>query len=228
MVRNAKASGRGEAGVIRIGIFWPVLCGFLAKLLQEYAAANPHVRAELVEAPGSNHILSLKRRDLDVAFLAGDIMADGCDVAHLWNEQIFVVLPSDDALTQKRSLTWRDLRDRHFVVSEADPGPRLHDYLIKHLGNIGHRPSIERQSVGRDNLMHLVAIGRGLTLTSEALIGARFPGVVYRAIHGHVLPFSAIWEPTNDNPALARLLRLAKSMARERREVRSLEDLCPL
>jgi hypothetical protein len=60
-------------------------------------------------------------------------------------------------------------------VSEADPGPRIHDYLIKHLARIGHRPSIERQCVGRDNLMHLVAIGRGLTLTSEALVGTRFP-----------------------------------------------------
>jgi DNA-binding transcriptional LysR family regulator len=228
MVRNAKASARGEVGAIRIGIFWPVVCGFLADLLQEYTSTNPDVRPELVEAPGSNLILSLKRHDLDVAFLAGDVAADGCDVAHLWNEQIFVALPRDDVRTRKRSLSWRDLRDCHFIVSEADPGPRIHDYLVKHLANIGHGPSIEHQCVGRDNLMHLVAIGRGLTLTSEALVGARFPGVVYRAIHGHVLPFSAVWDPSNDNPALARVLRLAQSMAGDRREVRCLEDLCPL
>jgi DNA-binding transcriptional LysR family regulator len=100
MVRNAKASGRGDVGAIRIGIFWPVVCGFLADLLREYTGANPDVRAELVKAPRSNLILSLKRHDLDVAFLTGDIDADGCGVTHLWNEQIFVALPRDDVLTR--------------------------------------------------------------------------------------------------------------------------------
>ncbi len=66
--------------------------------------------------------------------------------------------------------------------------------------------------------MHLVAIGQGLTLTSEATTATAFPGIVYRPLADETLPFSAIWSPRNDNPAFRRFLSLAKSMAkRERR-----------
>jgi len=57
-------------------------------------------------------------------------------------------------------------------------------------------------------------LGQGLTLVHEAAGAAQFPGVVYRPIHGEVLPFCAIWSPHNDNPALRRLLSLAKTMSK--------------
>lgn len=68
--------------------------------------------------------------------------------------------------------------------------------------------------MGRDNLMHLVAIGEGFTLTSEATTATSFPGVVYRPLSEEILPFCAIWSPQNDNPALRRLLSLARTMSK--------------
>ena len=49
------------------------------------------------------------------------------------------------------------------LVSETDAGPETHDYLVKHLAELGHHPCVERCGVGRDNLMKLVPLGRGLT-----------------------------------------------------------------
>ena len=63
----------------------------------------------------------------------------------------------------------------------------------------------------------MVAIGRGLTLTSEATTGAQIPGVVYRPMAEEVLPFSAIWSRRNDNPACRRFLSLARVLARSER-----------
>jgi hypothetical protein len=62
-----------------------------------------------------------------------------------------------------------------FIVSEANPGPAIHDYLVKHLAELGRHPNVERCGVGRDNLMRLVTLGRGLTLTSEATTGTSSP-----------------------------------------------------
>ncbi|XHC00755.1 LysR substrate-binding domain-containing protein [Nitratireductor sp. ac15] len=206
--------GRGEAGTVRIGIFSSLASGFLADLLRAYAAANPTIRPDLIEGGPCGHIAAIQRHHLDVAFLTGEPIADGCDLAHLWNERVFVALPNDDGLSRKSEISWTDLRDRHFIVSETDPGPEIHDYLVKHLADLGHRPNVERSRVGRENLMNLVSMGQGLTLTSEATIAARFPGVVYRPLSGEILPFCAIWSPQNDNPALRRLLSLARTMSR--------------
>lgn len=212
--------GRGEAGTVRIGIFSSLASGFLADLLRAYATVNPTIRPELIEGGPSGHIVAIQGHHLDVAFLTGEPVADGCDLAHLWNERVFVALPGDDVLSRKREISWRDLRDRHFIVSETDPGPEIHDYLVKHLAELGHHPNVERYRVGRDNLMNLVAMGQGLTLTSEATIAARFPGVVYRPLSEEILPFCAIWSPHNDNPALRRLLSLARTMSRRSNAVK--------
>lgn len=211
---DAASFGRGETGTVRIGIFSSLASGFLPDLLRAYVSANPAVRPDLVEGGPSEHIAAIQKHRLDIAFLTGEPPAEGCDSTQLWNERVFVVLPMNDALSRSRAISWEDLRNRHFIVSETDPGPEIHDYLVKHLADLGFRPSIECHAVGRDNLMTLVAMGQGLTLTSEATIAARFPGVVFRPLAKEILPFCAIWSPQNDNPALRRLLSLAKSMAR--------------
>jgi len=182
--------------------------------LRAYVASNPAVRPDFVEGGPTDHIAAIQRHDLDITFLTGDPIADGCDREHLWDERVHVALPIDHELISKRELSWKDLQGFNFIVSEPDPGPEIHDYLVRHLADLGHHPSIERHRVGRDNLMQLVAIGQGLTLTSEATTAATFPGVAYRPLLAKVLPFCAIWSPQNDNPALRRLLSLARTMSK--------------
>lgn len=211
---DAGSCGRGEAGIIRIGIFSSLASGFLSDLLRTYVDANPGVRPDLIEGGPTAHIVSIQRHHLDIAFLTGQPIADGCDVAHLWNERVYVALPGEHELVSRSEISWADLGDRHFIISETDPGPEIHDYLIKHLADLGRHPSVERHRVGRDNLMHLVAMGQGITLTSEATTASCFPGVIYRPMSEEILPFCAIWSPQNDNPALRRLLSLARTMSK--------------
>lgn len=211
--RDVGAAGRGEQGAVRIGIFSSLASGFLAELLQAYEAGRGGVRLDFIEGGSSDHVPAVQQHRIDVAFLAGMPTADGCDVAHLWNERVYVAMSGNNDLAGRDEIEWDDLRGRHFIVSDARSGGEMHDYLVKHLAELGHRPSIERQAVCRDTLMQIVSNGRGLTLTCEATIAARFPGVVYRPISREILPFCAVWSPKNDNPAFRRLLSLAKVMS---------------
>ncbi|WP_334150696.1 LysR family transcriptional regulator [Hyphomicrobium sp.] len=212
---DAASSGRGETGRVRIGIFTSLATGFLTQLFHAFVDNNGDVRPEFVEGGPAAHIAAIQHHQLDVAFLTGRPTAEGCDIVHLWNERVLVAIPEKHEYAAQTEVTWDDLRDRRFIVSENDPGPEIHDYLVKHLSDLGHHPSVERHAVGRDNLLNLVAMGQGLTLQSEATIGSQFPGVIYRPLAGAVLPFSAIWLPKNDNPALRRLLSLARDMSRK-------------
>jgi DNA-binding transcriptional LysR family regulator len=83
---------------------------------------------------------------------------------------------------------------------------------------MGHTISVVRYGVGRETLMHLVALGFGISIISEAGIATCYPGVVFRplATDQDMLPYSAVWLPGNDNPALRRLLSLARSMSQVR------------
>lgn len=77
-------------------------------------------------------------------------------------------------------------------------------------------PRISTQQVVRYGLLGLVTTGRGIVpvLKSETVIG--LPEVVYRPLAGEEVPFSMIYSPKNDNPALRTLLSLTRTMTRER------------
>src|SRR5437879_6548718 len=68
--------------------------------------------------------------------------------------------------------------------------------------------------------MHLVAMGRGVSLTSEATIATPFPGVVFRPLAGVdvTLQFSAVWWPKNGDPAFRRFLSVARGLAKHTRQ----------
>jgi DNA-binding transcriptional LysR family regulator len=80
------------------------------------------------------------------------------------------------------------------------------------LSNRNRAADVQQLNVGRDTLMHLVGMGLGVSLTSEATTATPFPKVVFRPIvgDGELIQFSAAWLPHNDNPALRRFLSQAR------------------
>jgi DNA-binding transcriptional LysR family regulator len=168
-----------------------------------------------------DHVAAIRQLRLDVAFITGTSEWPDCETEQLWFERVFAVLPFDHSLNSRDALTWGDLSGERFIVSDAAPGPEIHDYLVQRLAAFGYHPEIQAQYVGRDNLLSLVGVGRGGTVMSEAGTAAQLPGVVYKPITNEILPFCAVWSPRNDNPAGRRLLSLARSMTRSDRGVGS-------
>ena len=211
--QDVASVGRSEQGRVKIGIYSSIASGFLTELLVSFGKRYRNVSIEMVDGNPAEHVAAIRQLSLDVAFITGTREWPDCERAPLWSERVFVVLPDSHALTKREELVWCDLADETFIVSETAPGQEIHDHLVRCLADLGRHPDIQVQHISRDNLVPLVAFGRGLTLVSEAMTVAQFPGVVYRPILGEVLPFSAVWSASNDNPAFRRFLSLAKAKA---------------
>lgn len=215
---EAMAIGRGEDGHIRMGIFSSLASGFLSDLIESFGNRHTAVKLTFIDGNPAEHVAAIRKHQLDVAFVTGTAEWPGCDGQQLWTERVYVVFPIGHQLDGEGEVRFADLAGESFIVSESAPGEEIHDYLIKRLAELGRHPEIQHQAVGRDNLMRLVALGRGLTVTSEATTATQFPGVLFRPIAGEILPFCAVWSPLNINPALQRLLALAKAMAEDRKD----------
>lgn len=216
--KEVGAIGRSENGYIRVGLS-SLASDFLCGLLQTYDAERKGVCIDFIDGRPGDHIAAVRLHRLDIAFVAGTAKHAGCETIHLWSEQVFAVLPIRHPLAGCPSLTWTDLVGETFIVGEQAPEREVHDFLIENLHDGGRHPEVHRHNIGRDNLLSLVAIGRGLALTSEATTSTSFPSVVYRPIEGKSLPFSAVWSPKNDNPALRRLLSMARARSRTMRSI---------
>ena len=215
-VESAGMAGRVERGSLKIGIFSSLASGFLPELLRCYSTQNPEVEVNIIEGSPRENLALLRAEQLDITFVMGEPVARDCDTVRFWSERVFVVLPATHALCAKDAIAWEELRNERFILSRSERGLVIHDFVIRRLAALEHRPNVRRSPVARDTLMHMVALGQGISLTTEATSGTSFPHVVFRPIAGNsdLLQFSGVWLLRNSNQALRRFISLARTLSK--------------
>jgi DNA-binding transcriptional LysR family regulator len=214
--QRVRAAGTADVGRLRIGIVASIASGFVHGVLQAWIGEHPNVSLSVIEGSPETHTIAILNRELDVAFFTGDAAIDGCDVEVICQEPIFVALSEQHPLADLAVIRWPQLLSCRFIVSQEPPGPEINDYIVKRLSGLGVSPYVERQRVGRETLMAMVGLGLGVSFISGAEAGVRYPGVALVPLNEEPLPFRAVWAPENDNPALRRLLSLARVRSRAR------------
>lgn len=214
-LRNAGAAGRAERGAVRIGIITTLAGGFLREVIAEFRSEVGAVRLEIHDGGRRDHFRAIRTRELDVAFVTGNLPLADCDVLELWQERVYVAMAKDHPLWGKPCLDWADLRQEKFIVVTMDPGPEVHDYIVRRVADYSTYPDVSYRNVTQETLMHMVAMGEGITLVSEGWTNVSFPdlGMCPLTAHEDIVPLSAVWSPSNDNPALSRFLSFARTMA---------------
>lgn len=213
--RMAGAAGRGDTGVVRVGILTSLAGGFLRELVHTYVTQNPDVRVDVRDGGRDDHVAAIGSRELDIAFLTGSGDVPNCETAELWRERVHVALPREHDLARRRKLDWQDLRGESFIISRAAPGPEVHDYIVRRIADHSTHPDIVAKDVAQETLMNLVSLGQGVTLVSAAWAAVKLPGLVLRPLTDpeDIVPFSAVWSAENDNPALRRFISIAHVLA---------------
>jgi DNA-binding transcriptional LysR family regulator len=214
----AGAAGRRAVGKLSVGILSSMGGGFFRNLMERYSQKHPDVTVQILKGPAADHLVAVRKRQLDLALIINTPESMDLEVAPLWNERILAALPDDHALHGAREIEWQDLRNERLMVRQSDHDPVRCDRLTRRLPDGDRARIVEKLDVSRGTLMHLVALGRGIGLTSEATIATPFPNVVFRPIAGEdaLQQFCAVWSSQNDNPALRRFLRLAQTIAKEK------------
>lgn len=208
---SAGEAGRAETGIVRVGIISSLAAGFLRELLSSYFSKHPNIDVDIQNGRRDEHITAVQRRWVDVAILAGVSDVEGCDKVLLWEERIHVALPSDHRLAERKQVDWPDLFEETFIVSRMGPGPDVTDFILRRSASQGVMPNVVYRAVVQETLLHLVALGQGITLVSSAWMAIQLPELVLRPLSGSasVVQFSAVWSTQNDNPALRCFISVA-------------------
>lgn len=211
LFRLAHSSSSGSEGRLCVGVVSSIAGGTARDLLRGFLAGHRDVDLQVVEGSPRDHVSEVRALKMDVTFVVGAPPAADCIVEPLWSEPILVALASDHPLASKDVIEWAQLASERFIVSRTDPGPEIHDYVVKKLSALGLHPIVEPRPVRRDGLIALVGLGRGVSLVGAAEAGVSYPGVVFRPLASEMLPFSAVWSERNDNPVLRRFLSLSRA-----------------
>jgi DNA-binding transcriptional LysR family regulator len=212
----AQSAGGGQQGHLNLGLIASLSIGPLRNVVNAFTLKHPQVKMTFVETERSELLTLLNHRRLDVVMASGEFAGIHGDSETLASERLYVAIPKDGPLAARDRICWDDVRDARFLVSAAEPGPEIHEYLIRRLADLGKHPLVERHRVGREGIMNLVGLDFGISLVAEHWCGVYYPGVVFRPV-GHEderVVFSLVWRPENDNPALRRFLSLARIEAK--------------
>jgi DNA-binding transcriptional LysR family regulator len=222
-IRFAVSTHRGERGEIRIGLLTALTAGPLHRIFRQFRQSHQGLRVRIREGTSQENLQRLTSGEVDIVFITGAHSIPGYQSTVLWSEGVFLALPETHELNVRNDLVWADARNETFVVSSEGSGPEVRDYLIQRLAGLGFSPTIDIHDVGRDSLMNLVAMGYGLSVSSQSTLGIEWPGVVFKQMfcpEGD-LPVSAVWSSTNSNPAVKHLMAIANTISRETRRIPS-------
>jgi len=209
-ISTVRAAGSAGTGRLRIGVTASVSSSFVRRLLTGWLHEHPQVALEVVEADPRENVAGVLERRLDVAFLTGNTLPPGCDHEQLWQERVIAVLPARHRLASRAETCIEELVNERFIVTEGGPGREIRDYIIRCASDLGLSPRVEFFAVGRETLISLVGLGLGVSVVSAAETGVVYPDVAFVPLSGARIPFSAVWSPDNDNPALRRFLSEAR------------------
>jgi DNA-binding transcriptional LysR family regulator len=169
-----------------------------------------------VEWPRGRLLDGIRNGDVDVAIVAGELKEHDYPSLSIWSERIVVALPASHPLATREALYWTDLKGQSFVVSRRDPGPDIADIVAAKLSSPGDMPHIESCDMSNENVLALLATGRGVSAHCESAVGLAYTGIVYREARDISGPtyirFTAYWRNDNRNPTLARFLDLLRKL----------------
>ena len=215
LVAMMRAAGQGRAGGLMLGHNSSVSAGNLRATLMSWHEAHPDVDVECVEADRSVLLAGLDTGEIDIAILMGAAGHEGFRCEPLWSERMLVALPASHPLAERDVVHWTDLRSERFLLPVADPGPEIRDMLLGRLAISGAKPEIRMLQASRETVLSVLCGCSGVSVVCEGSTGARYPDVVYRAIHGEQGPaltgHSGCWRDDNGNPALRRFLEFIKA-----------------
>lgn len=210
MVTASRLADCGEAGALKTGFCTSVSTSKLRVLLAEHIKAFPDIGIQVTERSRAQLVTALGSGDLDVAIVAGHARQHSGPSMSLWSERIVVALPSRNPLSNSDVIDWSDLKNETFLLSQRDPGPDLHNIILKKLSAPGDGPNIETWDVSNENVLAMVEAGLHVSVHCESWTSLNYPGVRFREVRDASGPshitFTACWEEHNKNPALARFL----------------------
>lgn len=133
----------------------------LPQIIQQMTAEDPSIRFNLVEGDHRRVLESLLAGETELALLYDQNIPDGISVSTLMQLRPYVLLAEGHPLTQKTSVTPKDLADLPMVLLDSGPG---RDYFLRIMQGDGVEPLVAYKSANFEMVRGLVGRGLGYTI----------------------------------------------------------------
>jgi len=221
----ARRVSTGSTGVVRIGFTAASTYGILGDLLNELAAALPHIDVELREMVTREQVAALLNEDIDLGLARPPFEAETFSSRLLRREAMLVAVPTGHELAHRRAVAPEDLAGEPVIMHSPTQARYFYDLVVSSVPiaseNVVHTVS---QVL---TMLWLVAAGRGMAFVPESASRMAIPGVEFvplRTATAEPAELHLLWRRESRNPALWRALEVLPGGGDGARDSRRVSD----
>ena len=210
---ETQAIALGATEHLDIGFFGEALGELTHRVFHAFATTFPHIQLEFTELSMSTQFEDLNTGAVDVAFMRMPIDDKNFLVEPLYQERLYAAVAIDGPFGRSASLAVEDIIDQPFAVAGGRTPTDWAGFwtLEDERGTPGRTGASVRTL--NESLSAVAYSGAIDTYPASATRTFRHPGVAFVPIEdapASVLAFT--WRRDNDNPTIAELLTVTKSV----------------
>lgn len=203
-----RADGR-SSGYLRAGFITSSVFTDARRLYARMSRGVPGVTVMWQEMSSTEQIEALREEKIDIAFLHTPAQHAGLVGRVVVRDPMVMAVPDVHRLAGRRSAPLAEFAADDFVLPLRHISPIFHDSIVAACRQAGISPVIPpHQPRNLLTVLSLVSVGAGVSVVPTTLAASGFPGVRFLTIRGAKLisEVSALWNPGNRSPMLARAL----------------------
>jgi DNA-binding transcriptional LysR family regulator len=183
---GVQSRARGESGCIHVGFagatcFQPLIPG----IIRAYRERYPSVLVSPEQSDTPLLVAGLRKGEIDVAFIRPPLAdPEGLAIELLVEEPMVIVLPECHPYAGNGSMPLAALAEETFILFPRSIGPGLHDAIIASCQRAGFISKLGQEAPQISTMVHMVAVGFGVSIVPQSIARIRLEGVVYVGIEG--------------------------------------------
>jgi DNA-binding transcriptional LysR family regulator len=214
-IENASRAGRAETGDFVLGFGMSLSSGWLREAVTRFRRIVPEVAVTFIEDNSIELQAGVIDRRLNLALVAHHRPDPRIGSLPLWSERLHVVVPAAHPLARRELIEWTDLLELPLVIRTWESASPAYQFVARRLRSGMDHSIITQHIVSPDSLIAIAAAGFGLAIVPESATGVPSAEIAFKPIAGAdaLIPISAIWLPSAENPVVGRFVRLLQEVA---------------
>jgi LysR family hydrogen peroxide-inducible transcriptional activator len=158
----ARRSKDPETGTIKLGIFPTLAPYLLPHVIPNIRGQYPDLRLQLAEEKTEDILAMLDQGRLDAGLLALPVEEHGMEMEILFEEPFVAAMPASHPLTDKLTITLKDLEGEELLLLEE--GHCLRQQALAVCALAGAHERVDFHATSMETLRQMVATNAGVTL----------------------------------------------------------------
>ena len=210
---HAKLLNDGKEGVLKFGYVGSAMQEVIPNLLLEFKNNYPNIVFSLKEMYNQKQLNDLLSYELDIGFVRLEKVQKTLEILPILTECFCLLLPYNHPLNATNFKGLHQLKEESFILFDATYSTFYFEKVMQIFDDSGFSPLISHNTIHAGSIYKLVENNFGISIVPKSLAIHKKGKIKFIELHKikQKTVLSAVWNKSNKNPVLDKIIALIKN-----------------